>query len=202
MNSKQLHTCDYALNKLIDGNKRFAEGKPLHPNRSAEYRSDQAKHGQTPLAAVLACSDSRVPVEIIFDQGVGDLFVILAAGQVAGPDQIGSIEYGVEHLGVPLVIVLGHTQCGAIIAALAGSEEPGDLGRLLSRLKPVAEAVVDIEEDGRLTAALGQAVDITLAQLRQRSELLSKAEKDGGLKIIGGIYDLESGLVEFRENPR
>lgn len=199
MTTRNPHTAESAFKELKAGNARFASGHPVHPNRSEMYRKQQAEEGQTPLAAVLACSDSRVPVEILFDQGVGDLFVILAAGQVAGPDQVGSIEYAVEHLGVPLVIVLGHTGCGAIAAALGGYDKPGDLGTLLSRLKPVAEAVKDEADDMRTVRATREAVLSTMEELRKRSPFLEEAAASGRITVKGGIYKIESGEIKYLE---
>ncbi|MDR0882830.1 MAG: carbonic anhydrase [Candidatus Adiutrix sp.] len=192
------HTIESALKNLEDGNARFVAGRPAHPHGDVSTRSRLDVHGQTPLAAVLACSDSRAPVELLFDQGFGDVFVIRAAGQVAGVDQIGSLEYAVAHLGVPLILVLGHTKCGAVTAALAKAQEPGALGQLLSRLDAVVKEVENLPDDQRLNVAVEKAVDHIQKELREKSAVLALAEKEGRLKIAGAVYHLESGRVEFR----
>lgn len=192
------HNFDSAVAILKEGNARFVAGKTLHPHQDKSVRDQLAAEGQTPLAAVLACSDSRAPVELLFDLGFGDLFIVRAAGQVAGPDQIGSLEYAVEHLGVPVVLVLGHTKCGAITAAVGGADEPGALGGLLARLNPVVKAVESLPEAEKLPAAIGKTVDFIIDELRAKSEVLAKAEKEGRAKIIGAVYDLESGQVAFK----
>lgn len=193
------HTFDSALTALKNGNTRFLDGQPQHPNEDKNLRDKLTNEGQAPLAAVLACSDSRAPVELLFDLGFGDLFIVRAAGQVAGPDQIGSLEYAVEHLGVPMVLVLGHTRCGAITAAVAKAQESGALGQLLGRLDPVVKAVEDLPEDQRVAAAIGKTVDFIVDELRRNSPVLAKAEQDKRARIIGAVYHLESGRVEFRK---
>lgn len=193
------HTFDSALSALKEGNQRFAAAEARHPHQDGELRLKLAAEGQTPLAAVLACSDSRAPVELLFDLGFGDLFIVRAAGQVAGPDQIGSIEYAVEHLGVPLVLVLGHTKCGAITAAVGGAKEAGDLGGLLARLTPVVKAVENLPESEKLPAAVDKTVDFIIEELRSKSEALAKAEKDGRVRLTGAVYHLDSGQVKFKE---
>lgn len=192
------HTFDSALTALKNGNARFVAGSPQHPNEDKTLRDKLANEGQTPLAAILACSDSRAPVELLFDLGFGDLFIVRAAGQVAGVDQIGSLEYAVEHLGAPMALVLGHTRCGAITAAVGKAREPGALGQLLSRLDPVVKAVEGLPEDQRVAAAIGQTVDFIVEELRQNSQVLAKAEKEGRARLVGAVYHLESGQVEFR----
>lgn len=192
------HTFDSALTALKNGNARFLDGQPQHPNEDKGLRDKLTSEGQAPLAAVLACSDSRAPVELLFDLGFGDLFIVRAAGQVAGPDQTGSLEYAVEHLGVPMVLVLGHTRCGAITAAVAKAQEPGALGQLLGRLDPVVKAVEDLPEDQRVSAAIGKTVDFIVEELRRGSPVLAKAEQEKRARIIGAVYHLESGRVEFR----
>ena len=192
------HTIESALRDLEGGNARFVAGRPTYPRGDVLTRSRLDAHGQTPLAAVLACSDSRAPVELLFDQGFGDVFVIRAAGQVAGVDQIGSLEYAVVHLGVPLILVLGHTKCGAVTAALAKAQEPGALGQLLTHFDPVVKEVEDLPEDQRLNAAIEKAVDHIRQELRAKSSVLAQVEKEGRVKIAGAVYHLESGRVEFR----
>lgn len=192
------HTPDSALAALAEGQARFVSGRPAHPHADQATREGLAAHGQTPLAAVLACSDSRAPVELLFDQGFGDLFIVRAAGQVPGPDQVGSLEYAVAHLGVPLVLVLGHTKCGAVTAAVQRAQEPGALGQLLARLDPVVQAVAHLPESQRVEAAVEKTVDHIVGELRRQSPTLAQAEKDGRIRILGAIYNLDSGKVVFR----
>ena len=128
-----------AFTKLLDGNQRYSQGHPEHPNQSVERRTDLA-NGQHPFATVLGCSDSRVPPELVFDQGLGDLFVVRLAGNVADTVAIESIDYSVQHLGVRLIMVLGHDKCGAVTAAVVGHDEPGDVGPMLRELRPAVAA--------------------------------------------------------------
>ena len=130
-----------ALHKLEDGNKRFVEGKNTFPDIGAERRGKTAKNGQQPFATVISCSDSRLPVEILFDQGIGDIFVVRVAGNVCNVDEIGSAEYGVDHLGTPVLVVLGHSKCGAVSAVVQGAELNGNLPALLHGIIPAVEKV-------------------------------------------------------------
>ena len=137
---------------LKDGNARYVEGKPTHPHQGAERRALTAGQGQHPFAAVLSCSDSRAPVELIFDQGIGDLFVIRVAGNVAATDEIGTMEY-VDYLGIPVLVVLGHSQCGAVTAAVEGTKLPGSMGVLVAPIKPAADKA-KADHPGAATEAL------------------------------------------------
>ncbi|MFQ5443456.1 MAG: carbonic anhydrase, partial [Nitrospinales bacterium] len=139
-------TSQESLKQLIEGNRRFITGKPLHPNQSLERRKESVS-GQSPIAAILGCSDSRVSPEIVFDQGIGDLFVLRVAGNVADDPVLGSLEYAVEHLNVPLIIVLGHSACGAVIAAAQGGEFPGKIGSLTKAIAPAVEKAKGKEGD-------------------------------------------------------
>ncbi len=130
---------DEAMKRLIYGNRRFVNGETQHPNQSAEYRLALAK-GQRPYAVVVACSDSRVCPEIIFDQGLGDLFVVRVAGNTIGNVELGSIEYAVEHLGATLILVVGHEKCGAVGAAIQGGEPHGHIGDVTAPIKPAVDA--------------------------------------------------------------
>jgi carbonic anhydrase len=151
------------------------------------------------LAAILSCSDSRAPVEKIFDQGFGDLFVIRAAGAVPGVDQVGSLEYAVAHLGVPVIVVLAHTKCGAVTAAVTGAEEPGALGELLAKLNPVANVVSKLEESSRLSAAIKLSASLFREQVSMVSPVIANAVKEGRLKVVSAVYDIDTGKVEFTE---
>jgi carbonic anhydrase len=186
---------DSALKNLREGNARFVAEKSINPHQSKEILTKLSKEGQKPIAAILSCADSRVPPEKIFDLGFGDLFVIRAAGAVPGVDQVGSLEYAVAHLGVPLIVVLSHTGCGAIEAAVTEAKEEGALKELLTKLSPVAQAVKNIDAAKRLRTAAELSAVIFKDQLPLISPTLDKAVKEGHLKIISGTYDLETGVA-------
>lgn len=194
-------TADEALARLKSGNERYVQGKATHPNADAARRAETVKDGQHPIAIVIGCADSRQPLEILFDQGVGDIFVIRVAGNVANTDEIGSAEYAAEHLGVPLCIVLGHTQCGAVTAAVTGGEIPGNVGALIKGIK-LAVAVAQKEhpqlrDKDLVPAAIEANVRRSMANLSSRSEALSKLVLEGKLRIEGGVYDLETGQIKW-----
>ena len=191
------HSFESALQELKDGNARFLAGRSKHPHQDLLLRDRLDREGQTPLAAVLACSDSRAPVELIFDQGFGDLFIVRAAGQVAGPDQIGSLEYAVEHLEVPLILVLGHTHCGAVTAAVNGAREEGALGELLARLDPVVKMVEHLPLEERAEAAVEKNVSFILQELTAKSRTLARAEGEKRVRLAGAVDMLQSGEVKF-----
>jgi len=183
-----------ALKLLLEGNQRFVAGKLEHPNQTPERRAEVAK-GQHPFAAVLACSDSRTPPEIIFDRGLGDIFTVRVAGNVADQVVIESLDYSVKHLGVRVVMVLGHRRCGAVIAAVAGHEEPGDVGPMLSELKPAVAASRGMAGDP-VENAVRENVMLVMKKLATSKEL-SAMVKSGELKVIGGVYDLDTGTIEM-----
>jgi len=188
-------TAGEAIEALLEGNRRFAAGRPEHPRRDAAHRA-AVGGGQRPFAAVVSCSDSRVPPEIVFDQGIGDLFVVRSAGNLVDEFGLASIEYAAEHLGAPLVVVLGHARCGAVQAAVAGGEAPGRLGALVAALGPVVERARRAGGDV-VEAAVRENIRAVAAALRS-SEPILKPRADGGrLAIVGAFYDLESGAVEF-----
>ncbi|HYL57753.1 MAG TPA: carbonic anhydrase [Candidatus Acidoferrales bacterium] len=186
-----------ALKLLLEGNQRFIAGKMEHPNQTPARRVEIAK-GQHPFAAVLACSDSRTAPEIVFDRGLGDLFVVRVAGNVADKVVIESLDYSVKHLGVRVVMVLGHRRCGAVIAAGEGHEEPGDVGPMLSELRPAVEAS-KAESGDPVENAVRENVTLVMKNLAT-SEELSAMVKSGELKVVGGIYDLDTGTIEMLAN--
>jgi carbonic anhydrase len=190
-------SADEALKLLLDGNQRFVAGKLEHPNQTPERRAEVAK-GQHPFASVLACSDSRTPPEIIFDRGLGDIFTVRVAGNVADKVVIESLDYSVKHLGVRLMMVLGHRRCGAVIAAVAGHEEEGDVGPMLSELRPAVEASKGMAGDP-VENAVRENVKLVMKNLAT-SEELSAMVKSGELKVVGGIYDLDTGTIEMLKN--
>jgi len=181
-------TPDEALNQLLEGNKRFIENKRKNPNQSMA-RIQEVAQGQAPFAAILSCADSRVPAEIIFDQGFGDLFVVRNAGNVATPEEIGSLEFGTLVLGAKVLIVIGHKNCGAVKATIAGNAVPGQIGSILDAIKPAIKPNQTLEESIISNVKLG------MSRL-QASPVISQLIKDGKLKIVGGYYDLDTGMVK------
>ena len=184
-----------ALQTLIEGNKRFAAMNGTHPNQGKERR-DEVKGGQKPFAVIVGCSDSRIPPEILFDQGIGDIFVIRLAGNVVDDTALGSIEYAVDHLGTRLVVVLGHAKCGAVTAATQGGEAHGHIGSIVQLIIPAVEQaraksgdLVDnsIKENARLVAA-------TIASSKP---ILSKMVEDGKIAVLPAYYDIDTGMVEL-----
>lgn len=193
-------TADEALNRLIDGNRRFAANKTSSPNRS-ENRRLEIVQGQQPYAIILGCVDSRVPPELIFDQGLGDLFVIRSAGQVIDDAILGSIEFGVAQLGLPLILVLGHTKCGAVTATIEILEKnvpvEGAIGTLVENIKPAVERAIGHGED-LIDQAARMNVALEISRLNE-SPILSGAIKAGRTKIVGAFYNLSTGLVEIMD---
>ncbi len=183
--------------ELLSGNKRYVEGNPTHPNQSIARRQEMAK-GQNPRAAVLACADSRVSPEIVFDQGLGDLFVVRVAGNVVNDPILGSLEYAVEHLGTRLIVVLGHQRCGAVGAACAGGEAPGHLGSLLQALAPAVDKISE-SEAGRVDLVAKENVRMTVKSLRSCGPILEEFVRQGKLEVAGAFYDLDTGAVEIVE---
>jgi carbonic anhydrase len=180
---------EVALDELIAGNRRFTSG------RTASHRRDlailqQMSEKQEPFAAILSCADSRVPVEVVFDQTIGQLFVTRVAGNMVTDEILASLEYAAVVLGTQTILVMGHSRCGAVTAAIAGAEVPGKIGALFPYLKSAVEqAGPDIEATVRANAQL-QA-----ASIRKSSPLLAKLEDEGKLKIASGYFDLASGVV-------
>jgi len=183
--------------ELISGNKRFAEGNPTHPNQSMARRQEMAK-GQNPRAAVLACADSRVSPEIVFDQGLGDLFVVRVAGNVVNDPILGSLEYAVEHLGTRLIVVLGHQRCGAVAAACAGGEAPGHIGSLVQALAPAVDKI-SASEEGRVDWVAKENVRMMAKSLRSCGPILEEFVRQGKLEVAGAFYNLDTGAVEIVE---
>ncbi len=183
--------------ELISGNKRFAEGNPTHPNQSMTRRQEMAK-GQNPRAAVLACADSRVSPEIVFDQGLGDLFVVRVAGNVVNDPILGSLEYAVEHLGTRLIVVLGHQRCGAVAAACAGGEAPGHIGSLVQALAPAVDKI-SASEEGRVDWVAKENVRMMAKSLRSCGPILEELVRQGKLEVAGAFYNLDTGAVEIVE---
>jgi carbonic anhydrase len=186
---------------LRQGNSRYAAGNEQRPNQDRQRRSLTAWQGQQPFAAVLACSDSRVPVEILFDRGIGDIFVVRVAGNVAGGTEMGSIEYAVEHLGISLIVALGHTRCGAVTAVVKGEEVSGNINALAELIAPaVARAKADYPGatgDLLIYEAVKANVWIAAEKFFKSSAVIRREVKSGGLAVMGAIYDIESGQVDW-----
>ncbi len=182
---------------LKEGNARFATGKPQFPNNEPARRAELAANGQEPLATILACSDSRDPVELLFDRGVGDLFVVRVAGNVAGVSETATIEYGVTHLGTPVLVVLGHTKCGAVTAVVKGAELHGHLVALAKLIEPAArKAKADAApNEDAVPVAIQLNVWQQIDSLMTRSDLVRAHAAAGKVDILGAVYDIASGKV-------
>jgi carbonic anhydrase len=193
-NSQRPVTPDQALAQLMEGNQRFVERRRLNPNQDAARLSEVAS-GQAPFAAILSCADSRVVPEIVFDQGIGDLFVVRVAGNIAITEDIASQEYAVGVLGTPLLMVLGHERCGAVAAALEGGELPGVIESLVFAIRPAVQAS-EGESGDRLTNAIKSNVRLQVQRL-QNSSVITSAVQEGKLKVVGAYYDLDTGEISL-----
>lgn len=186
---------------LKEGNARYVAGQPLRANQGPDRRAETVKGGQHPIATIIGCSDSRAPLEVLFDQGVGDIFVIRVAGNVAGQDELASVEYGVGHLGTPVVLVLGHTSCGAVTAAVQNAKAHGHIAHLLGQIKPaVAKAKTwspTASGEDLLNKSIKANVWLTMENLLRKSHEVREFVKDGKVLVLGGIYDLESGQIAW-----
>lgn len=196
-----------AIHRLEEGNSRFCHDHCLHPREDARRRAQTAADGQHPFAMVLSCCDSRVPVEIVFDQGIGDVFAIRVAGNVCGTDEMGSIEYAEEHLGAPLLVVLGHTECGAVTAATVGAEVHGHVKPVIDRIAPAVRQahIAHPELNGKalvpcaVEANVWQAVE----ELLKKSAITRHRIESGKFKVVGAIYDVKGGQVKWLgEHPQ
>lgn len=185
---------DAALQKLLEGNQRFVQHRPQYPDQS-ELRLKEVAQVQHPFATILSCADSRVPPEILFDQGIGDIFDVRIAGNIATPAAIGSIEYAVEMLGSPLLMVLGHERCGAVTAAVQNKPLPGEISTFVTAILPAVDRVKS-ESGDLVNNAVTANVRYQIEQLL-RSPLLTARSQFGQLKIVGGRYDLDTGKVSL-----
>jgi carbonic anhydrase len=199
-------TAAEALERLREGNGRFVRNVRDSSALVGDARRAQLVDGQEPFAIVLGCSDSRVPAELVFDQGFGDLFVIRVAGNIVAPSQVGSVEFAAARFGTPLVVVLGHTRCGAIVATLEalGQPMPGsfrNLRSIVDRVRPSVEPLLKTElahEPDRLMAAAVRAnIRVSAEHLRSGSEILEGLIREGRLAVVGAEYSLETGVVDF-----
>ena len=181
-----------ALKKLVKGNERFVSGQPLHLLQD-EKRIIELVDGQSPFAIVLSCSDSRVVPEIAFDTGLGELFIIRVAGNVANTSSIASIEYAVAHLGTNLIVVLAHQSCGAVTAAVAGGDNGKNLNHLLSHISPAIKA----SKDKSVDAVANENAKLTAQDLISKSAIISNAVKENKVEIRSAFYQLADGKVVF-----
>ena len=198
-----------ALQRLKTGNQRFAANvRDTSTLVKQAHRADLAE-SQTPFAIILGCSDSRVPAEIVFDQGLGDLFVVRVAGNIVAPSLLGSVEFAAAQFNVRLVVVLGHTKCGAIQATVEALQQPSgksspNLQSIVNRIRPSVETLLETDiaddQDKLLKHAIRANVRTSVSHLRQGSELLEGLIANDELRIVGAEYSLETGLVEFFES--
>ena len=195
-----------ALARLREGNLRFVANVRSLEAIASQARRAELTSGQNPFAIVLGCSDSRVPAEIVFDQGLGDLFVIRVAGNIVAPSQVGSVEFAADRFGTRLVVVLGHTQCGAVLATLEQIQKPSEgaspnLRSIVERIRPAVAPLVDTElrrdPDALVSRAVRANVEAAVNQLRHGSEILETLVREDGLRVVGAEYSLETGVVDF-----
>ena len=186
-------TPDAALQELLAGNERFAANQLTSVEHDLVVLKEHAADKQEPFAAVLACADSRVPVELIFDQTIGHIFVARVAGNMVTPEIIATLEYGVAVLGVKVLLVLGHTSCGAVKAAMKSDTVPGQISVLYKHLRPAVE-----KSGGNLDQAIGLNAEHQAELLRASSTVVRDALKGGKVKVVSGVYDLASGKVRLR----
>ncbi|MEJ0040073.1 MAG: carbonic anhydrase [Gammaproteobacteria bacterium] len=195
-----------ALQRLREGNQRYVEETRSNDTLTGRSRRRAVADAQTPFAVILGCSDSRVPAEIVFDQGLGDLFVIRVAGNIVAPSQIGSVEFAAERYGVQLVVVLGHSNCGAILATVeelgrGSKEQSRHLRSIVDRIRPSVQAFVGTsianDHDDLVHHAVRANIRMSANHLRHGSDVLEQLIEKNGLMVVGAEYDLETGIVEF-----
>jgi carbonic anhydrase len=199
-----------ALQRLREGNRRFVSGNISSRDMlNTQEGRQQLLAGQNPFAVIVGCSDSRVPVEMIFDQGLGDLFVIRVAGNIVAPSQIGSVEFAAEEFGTRLVVVLGHTHCGAVNATLKQLQQPVEnqsrnLRSIVKRIRPSVEGLLELDlknnPEELAKHAVRANVRVSASHLRYGSEVLEHMIEDDELLVVGAEYSLETGIVEFFDN--
>ena len=197
-----------ALERLREGNLRYVEETRSSDTLTGRTRRRAVADSQTPFAVVLGCSDSRVPAEIVFDQGLGDLFVIRVAGNIVAPSQIGSVEFAAERYGVRLVVVLGHSNCGAILATIdelgrGSKEQSRHLRSIVDRIRPSVQAFIGTsianDHDALVHHAVRANIRMSANHLRHGSDVLELLIENHGLMVVGAEYSLDTGVVEFFE---
>ena len=199
-------SAEEALERLVEGNKRFASDSGRQATLGGRTRRGELVTSQEPIAVILGCSDSRVPVEMVFDQGLGDLFVIRVAGNVVAASQVGSVEFATERFGTRLVVVLGHTNCGAVTATLEELQRPStsqtaNLRSIVERIQPFVESLLETplreRPDELIRTSVRANVRASVAALKHGSPVLERLIEDDGLTIVGAEYSLETGEVEI-----
>lgn len=197
----QTPDAETALTVLRDGNARWVTGHTQSPKTDAATRRETAENGQHPFATILTCADSRIPVERVFDRGIGELFVLRVAGNVVSETEAGTIEYGVEHLHTPVVVVMGHTGCGAVKAACAGGAAHGNVRFLIGEIEPAVRRTAtmhpSLEGDELVAAAVRENVMQSMFDLLATSDSLRSAVDGGTVRLVGAVYDLGTGKVEW-----
>ena len=186
-------TPDQALQMLMDGNERFVKGKPINSTNRDIKRVRVVSQNQYPFASILSCADSRVPAEIIFDQGFGDLFMCRVAGNIATLEEIGSLEFGTSVLGSKVIMVMGHARCGAVTAAIKGGEFPGQIGSLIEAIQPALKTA-NITNSNQLEEAIKANVLYQVKKV-EKSPVISQLIQQNKLKVVGSYYDLDTGAV-------
>ena len=201
-----MNSAQQALERLREGNRRFVSESRHDAAQAGESRRREVAVAQNPFAIILGCSDSRVPAEIIFDQGLGDLFVIRVAGNIVAPSQVGSVEFAAARYATRLVVVLGHSQCGAILATLEelgrrSEEQSKNLRSIVDRVRPSVEPLLATElrhdPDALVHQAVRANIRMSANHLRHGSELLEQLIQNEGLRVVGAEYSLETGVVDF-----
>lgn len=189
-------TPDEAIARLKEGNRRFVNDQAIHPNRSDERKIVQARK-QTPFVAVMSCSDSRVPSEIVFDQGLGDIFVVRTAGQVMADASEGSLEFATAVLGVKAIVVMGHEKCGAVKGAIGRDPLPGKIEYVVNQIRPAIKPHIGKED--KLEEAAHDNVVYQVNRLIRLDPIIGKAVREGKIKVVGAYYNLDTGKVEFMD---
>jgi carbonic anhydrase len=189
---------DDSLAKLMEGNKRFISGQ-LAPKDCSANRREELTKGQHPYAIVLSCSDSRVPPEVVFDQALGEIFIVRVAGNVVEQTTLGSIEYGAEHLNAPLLVILGHSQCGAVKATLEAKGKPeGNIGAILKKIMPAVETAKKAKKDPAETLNLAISENVkNVYKDVMKSKIITHLTHEGKLKVVGAVYNLGTGNVDM-----
>lgn len=201
ISAQEAVTADQALAMLKAGNERFVNGQSKHQRLDAARRTETSTKGQHPYVTILGCSDSRVPVEPVFDAGIGELFIIRVAGNVVNTDEAGSIEYGTEHLHTPLLVVLGHSQCGAVTAVAQNAVVHGNIPKLVENIGPAVtkakhEHGPEVTEKV-INASITNNIFQSIEDLLEASPMVAGLVKNGKLTIVGALYNIETGRVEW-----
>lgn len=184
-----------SLKKLVDGNKRCITCRQQNPRQDARRRKEVSK-GQKPFAVIVGCSDSRIPPELIFDQGLGDLFVVRLAGNIVDALALGSIEYAVEHLGTKLVVVLGHGKCGAVTAATQSPDAPGHVDAIVRAIQPAVKKARKLKGD-LVDNAIRANVALVTSKIKSSKPILAEMAEKGEIEVVGAYYNIETGAVEL-----